>query len=72
MRYALIKGGSVSNIIWLYPGNTHDFPNAVPCEDVPVSIGDTYDGKVFYRDGKRVMSAAEENAEALRILLGEV
>lgn len=72
MRYALIKDGIVSNIIWLYPGNAQEFPNAVPCEDVPVSIGDTFDGAAFYHDGARVMSAAEEYAEALRILLGEV
>lgn len=72
MRYALIKDGTVINIIWLYPGNAHDFPNAIPCENIPVTIGDTYDGAAFYRDGVKVMSAAEGYAEALRILLGEV
>ena len=56
MRYALIKDGVVINIIWLYPGNARDFPNAVPCEDVPVSVGDMYDGEAFYRDGERILS----------------
>lgn len=72
MRYALVHDGVVTNIISLNRRNASDFPNAAPCEDAPVSIGDTYDGKAFYRDGKRVMSAAEEYAEALNILLGEV
>lgn len=72
MRYALIKDGIVSNIIWLYPGNASDFPNAVPCDDLPVAIGDTYADGAFYRSGEKVMSSKDEYAEATRILLGEV
>lgn len=71
MRYALIENEIVSNIIWLYPGNTSNFPNAIPCEDIPVAIGDTYLAGAFYRDGKKVLSAYDELLEATKILLGE-
>ena len=36
------------------------FPGAVPCGDVPVAIGDTYDGEHFYRGGERVLTALEQ------------
>lgn len=65
MDYALIEDGIVINLIWLYPGNTSDFPNAVPCKEYPVSIGDTYTGGVFYRDGERLLSPEEEARAAL-------
>lgn len=75
MNYALIENDIVTNIIWLYPGNASDFPNAVPCGDYPVAIGDTYTDGVFYRDGERLLTpveqAQEENAdmqEALNLL----
>lgn len=60
MSYALIVEGVVANLIWVYPGNERDFPNAVPLGDVPVSIGDTYVDGVFYRDGERVLTALEQ------------
>lgn len=56
MNYALIENGVVTNIIWLYSANEADFPTAVPCGDVPVAIGDTYDGQDFYREGEKVVS----------------
>lgn len=56
MRYAIIMGGVVTNVIVLYPGNAGDFPGAVPCGDVPVAIGDTWDGQDFYRGGEKVVS----------------
>ena len=75
MNYALIENSIVTNLIWLYPGNTGDFPNAVPCGDYPVAIGDTYTDGVFYRDGERLLTPVEqahaENAdmqEALNLL----
>ena len=75
MRYAIITGGVVTNVIILYPGNAADFPDAVPCGDVPVAIGDTYDGQDFYREGARVLSPveqarkdAEDMQAALRLL----
>lgn len=60
MNYALIENGVVTNIIWLYPGNASDFPGAVPCGDLPVAIGDTYDDEHFYRGGERVLTALEQ------------
>lgn len=60
MRYAIITDGVVTNVIVLYPGNAADFPTAVPCGDVPVTIGDTYDGQDFYREGARVLSPVEQ------------
>lgn len=76
MRYAIITDGVVTNVIVLYPGNAADFPTAVPCGDVPVAIGDTYDGQDFYREGARVLSPVEqarkdaEDMEAALELLG--
>lgn len=60
MNYALIENGVVTNIIWLYSGNAGDFPDAVRCGDVPVAIGDTWDGQDFYREGARVLSPVEQ------------
>lgn len=75
MNYALIENGVVTNIIWLYSANAKDFPSAVPCGDLPVAIGDTYDGEHFYRGGERVLTAleqaqkdAEDMAAALELL----
>ena len=59
MNYALIENGVVTNIIWLYPGNASDFPNAVPLGDVPAAIGDTYTDGVFYHNGERVLTITE-------------
>ena len=76
MRYAIITDGVVTNVIILYPGNARDFPSAVPCGDVPVAIGDIYDGQDFYREGARVLSPVEqarkdaEDMEAALRLLG--
>lgn len=60
MNYALIENGLVSNLIWLHPDNAADFPGAVPCNDVPVQMGDAYDGEQFLRDGQRVLTPWEE------------
>jgi hypothetical protein len=60
MNYALIEDGVVTNIIWLSYTNADDFPNAVAMGDLPVAIGDTWDGEHFYRDGKRILTRNEE------------
>ena len=60
MRYAVIEDGAVANVIILYPGGAKSFPGAVPCGDVPVAIGDTWDGQDFYREGARVLSPVEQ------------
>lgn len=68
MRYAWIENGVVTNTIVLNDRNAEDFPKAVKLGDRPVAIGDSYaDGK-FFRDGKEVLTPAEENA-ALRAAL---
>lgn len=59
MNYALIENGIITNVIWLHPGNAAEFPNAVALEDIPAGIGDTYEDGVFYREGERVLTAAE-------------
>ena len=69
MNYALIENGVVTNMIWLYSANAGDFPTAVPCGDVPVAIGDTYDGQDFYREGEKVVStltAAQKEVETMQ------
>lgn len=60
MDYAVIENGIVTNIIWLYPGNAQEFPNAVAMDDVPAGIGDSYIDGVFYRDGEKVLTEAEQ------------
>lgn len=76
MNYAVVESGTVTNIIWLYPANASDFPSAVPCGDLPVAIGDTYDGEHFYRGGERVLTVLEqaqkdaEDMQAALALLG--
>lgn len=69
MNYALIENGVVTNIIWLYSANAGDFPSAVSCGDLPVAIGDTYDGSDFYRGGEKLVSplaAAQAEAQTLK------
>lgn len=68
MNYALIENGVVTNIIWLYPANAGDFPNAVPMNDYPVAIGDTWDGEFFYRNGEKVISNAEQAQKAAELI----
>lgn len=75
MRYAWIENGVVTNTIVLNDRNAGDFPKAVKLGDRPVAIGDSYaDGK-FFRDGKEVLTLAEEAAQyaqALQLLGVEV
>ena len=59
MTYALVENGVVINMIWIYPGNKDEFPGAVAIGDIPVVIGDTYDGQYFMRNGKRVLTYLE-------------
>ena len=72
MNYAIVENGTVMNIIWLYPGNAEDFQSAVPCGEIPVAIGDTYDGEHFYRGGERVftpLEQAQKDAEDMQAAL---
>ena len=56
MNYALIDNGIVTNLIWLHPMNANEF-NAVPMNDLPVQIGDTYEDGKFYRNGEEVVAS---------------
>ena len=62
MNYALFENGLVTNIIWLYPANASDFPNAVPMGDYPVGIGDIWDGENFYRGKDKLLTYTEQAA----------
>lgn len=58
--YALVENGVVTNVMVLYPPSAAEFEGAVPCGELPVAIGDTYDGEHFYRGGERVLTALEQ------------
>lgn len=58
--YALVENGVVTNVMVLYPPSAAEFAGAVPCGEIPVAIGDTYDGQDFYRVGERVLTALEQ------------
>ena len=60
MRYAIVTGGAVPNVLALRETNAGDFPGAVALHDRPVGIGDTYSEGKFYRDGEELLTAAEE------------
>lgn len=60
MRYAIVTGGAVTNVIALREINAGDFPGAVALHDRPVGIGDTYSDGKFYRGGQEVLTAQEE------------
>lgn len=62
MNYALIENGIVANLIWLYEGNAHEFPDAVPLGGRPVAIGDSYADGVFTRGGEPVLTETERLA----------
>ena len=56
MRYAIIKEGTVTNIIHIAPHNAPEFPGAVAAESVGVIIGDSYDGESFLRNGEKLLT----------------
>jgi len=74
MRAAMIENGVVTNIIVIDPDRYTG--SAVQTGELPVAIGDIYDGTDFYRDGVKVEMPAEdvnaEYIEALKILGVEV
>ncbi len=62
MRYAIVTGGAVTNVIALRETNAGDFPGAVALHDRPVGIGDSYQDGKFRRDGEKVLTSDEEIA----------
>lgn len=59
MTAAVIDDGVVTNVIVVADG--YKGPHVV-VGDLPVAIGDSYDGTDFYRDGVKVISEAERLA----------
>lgn len=55
MTAAVIEDGVVTNVIVVPDG--YKGPHVV-VGDLPVAIGDSYDGTDFYRDGVKVISEA--------------
>lgn len=70
MRAAIITDSIVTNIIIIDPDRYTG--TAVQTGELPVAIGDTYDGTDFYRDGVKVEISVEEYSveyeEALSIM----
>lgn len=67
MRAAIVKGGTVVNIVVA----SRRMQGVVYIGELPVQIGDTYDGTDFYHDGVKVEvpnPLADEYAEALNLL----
>lgn len=65
MQYAIIKEGIIENVMVLYPSNAADFPEAVFCGELPVMIGDTYDGEQFYRNSEQVVVPQLRSSEEM-------
>ena len=66
MRYAKIKNGKVENLLDIHFTNAAKYTtDHIPVEDRPVEIGDTYDGRYFYREGKMVRTELELTNEQL-------
>lgn len=72
MNYALIENGIVTNVIWLYPGNASEFPNAFPVDGRSVEPGDTYSDGEFYRNGAIIVSSPEQIGKILYNIIGGV
>ncbi|MGI6152008.1 MAG: hypothetical protein ACOYIR_08690 [Christensenellales bacterium] len=56
MRAAIIENGVVTNIII-----SDGYVGAVPTGDLPVAIGDIYDGTDFWRNGEKVVIPQPES-----------
>ena len=75
MRAAIVENGIVTNIIAIDDGYDG---GVVRTHDLPVRIGDSYDGTDFFRNGEKVTeqtgiqatsdALAEEYARALNLL----
>lgn len=63
MIYADVKNGKVVNLIEMEPAQEPEFPTCVSCRELPVWIGDDYDGENFLRNGKIVKTLEEQKKE---------
>ena len=57
MKGAIVENGIVTNVIMISDGYKG---SAINLGELPVQIGDTYDGSQFYHDGDRVHSGSYE------------
>ena len=74
MRYAMVIGGKVTNIIEMDKRDEQYFTSAIYTGDRPVGIGDTYTDGKFYRNGVEVVTELEEannEVDSLTQQLGE-
>lgn len=55
---AILDGNEVVNVA-VFPDSEAETPTMVNCGDIPVGVGDTYDGGHFYGDGELLKSEAE-------------
>lgn len=59
--YALVDDGLIANIIWINEENLIEFPNAVLCDGISVSIGDSYiDGQFIIAVQEEITNGSEE------------
>ena len=65
MLYAIVTDGAVANVI---VGPLPDGMDGVPVGELPVGIGDAWDGAAFWRDGARLMTPLEEAQEIINDL----
>ena len=73
MKAVILKGDMVINVIVVDPDRYNG--SAIQIGDLPVTVGDTYDGTDFWRGGEKVTPPPDPTAEyieALRVLGVEV
>lgn len=78
MTYAVIENSIVTNLISAEPKGAESLisagMNLVPTEK-PITIGDSYDGVTFFRDGEEVLTPleiAQKENEELVAMIGNV
>ena len=72
---ALLENGVVTNLLWCSDGEP-ETENLIDCDERPVSMGDSYSGGKFYRDGQAVLSETEalraQNSQLLEAMAAMV
>lgn len=67
MNYAIIDENNI--VINIVAANNSLYENWILIENLPVDIGDYYDGINFYRNNQKVITKEQELRIALNILL---
>jgi len=63
MDFAILENSKVKFIVGIFPTNWQQFEEVVVANR-NVQVGDDYIMGIFYRNGERVLSPEEENANA--------